>query len=136
MSANRPAHYARYRLALLISIGLVIPLGLLLKFYRGPGQAWFNNSFAGVPYEIFWILLIAVLWPRWSPWRIALGVCLATCAVEGLQLWHPPWLEVLRAHLLGRLVLGTSFSWSDFPYYVVGSALGWGWVRSLQQHYS
>ena len=68
--------------------------------------------------EILWIVLIAFLWPQVSPLNIAIGVCLLTCGVEFLQLWHPPFLQALRANLLGRLILGTSFSWSDFPYYI------------------
>ena len=44
--------------------------------------------------------------------------------LEVLQLWHPPFLEALRGHFLGRTVLGTTFSWSDFPHYVAGAVLG------------
>ena len=122
---------ARSRLALGISLVLIVPLGLITKFYRGPGQDWLNYSAGGVAYVIFWMLVMAYVWPRLSPVKIAIGVFGVTCGVELLQLWHPPWLEALRAHLLGRLVLGTSFSWSDFPYYAVGSVCGWVWVRSL-----
>lgn len=124
--------FFRYRLALLISIATITPLGLMIKFYRGPGQAWFNNSFGGVPYEIFWILLVVFIWPQISALWAAVAVCVVTCLLEFLQLWQPPFLQAIRATLIGRLVLGNTFQWSDFPYYFIGSFLGWAWVRAMQ----
>lgn len=120
------------RLAWLMSIVVIVPLGLMIKFYRGPGQEWLNNSFGGVPYEIFWILLVLLIWPQVSAVWASVGVCIATCLLEVLQLWQPPFLQAIRATLIGRLVLGNTFQWSDFPYYFMGSFLGWLWVWSIQ----
>ena len=63
--------------------------------------------------------------------RIAVGVLLATCVLEFLQLWHPPWLQVMRSTFLGESLFGTSFSWWDFPAYVVGAVVGWIVLRRL-----
>ncbi|PMB33329.1 hypothetical protein CEN43_10430, partial [Fischerella thermalis BR2B] len=41
-------------------------------------------------------------------------------------------LEQIRATLVGKLLLGTTFAWWDFPHYVVGCFLGWLWLRQLQ----
>lgn len=120
-----------YRISLLVSLAIIVPFGLLTKFYAGPGRTWLNDSLGGIPYEIFWILLVALLWPRSKAGAIALGVLVATCALEFLQLWQPPWLQAIRATLPGRLVLGNAFSWSDFPYYALGCGLGWLWLRAL-----
>ena len=134
MAAPSPRFQSfKYRVALLASLAIIVPLGFITKFYPGPGHNWLNDAFGGVPYEIFWILLIAYLRPKASPLKISVGVCLMTCAVEFLQLWSPPFLQTIRLTSLGRLVLGNSFSWLDFPYYFLGSALGWGWVQSLQR---
>jgi hypothetical protein len=92
-----------------------------------------NDLFGSIAYEIFWILLIALLFPKASPVWTAIGVCLATCLVEFLQLWHPPFLEAMRATLPGRLVLGNAFTWSDFLSYFIGSFLGWMWMWVLRQ---
>lgn len=129
---SRNHRFFNYRLALLASILVIVPLGLATKFYRGPGQEWLNNSFGGIPYEIFFVLLVVFIWPQLSALRAALAVCLATCLLEFLQLWHPPFLEAIRATLLGRLLLGNTFQWSDIPYYFIGSFLGWAWVRGIQ----
>lgn len=128
----QPHSILKYRSALLISIFLIVPLGYMVRFH-GPAPEWLNDSFGSIAYEIFWILLVAFLFPQASPIWTAVGVCLATCVVEFLQLWHPPFLEAMRATLPGRLVLGNSFTWSDFLSYFIGSLLGWVWMRTLRQ---
>jgi hypothetical protein len=120
----------KYRIALVISILIIVPLGSAVRFY-GPTPEWFNDWFGSIAYEIFWILLVAFLFPQASPLWTAVGVCLATCVLEFLQLWHPPFLEAMRVTLLGRLILGNTFNWSDFLSYFMGSFLGWVWMRSL-----
>ena len=122
---------AHYRRNLLFSIGFIVPFGLITKFYRGTGQAWLNDAFGGIPYEVFWILLVAWIWPRTRPAAIAFSVFGATCLLEFLQLWQPAWLQAIRATLPGRLVLGNTFVWSDFSYYAIGCVIGWLWLRCL-----
>lgn len=111
----------------------LIPLGYSIRFH-GPGPEWLNDALGSVMYEMFWITLFLGIWPKVQPLKIAITVCLATCALEFLQLWHPPMLQTLRANLLGRLILGTTFSWADFPAYFAGSGLGFWLGRSLRSH--
>jgi hypothetical protein len=134
MASPRSQHYRlfKYRIAVLISIVIIVPLGYVVRFH-GAAPEWLNDSFGSIAYEIFWILLVALLFPQASPFWTAVGVCLATCALEFLQLWQSPFLQAMRATLPGRLVLGNSFTWSDFPSYFIGSFLGWVWMRSLCQ---
>jgi hypothetical protein len=120
-----------YRRVLLWSFGAITLLGTLGKFYPGPGRSWLNNSFGGVPYVILFMALVAVIWPRLAPGWVALGVLVATCLLEVLQLWQPAWLQAVRATLPGRLVLGSTFSPSDFWYYLIGAGLGWLGLRWL-----
>ncbi len=121
------------RWPLFISLCMIVPMGLLTKFYDGRGHQWLNDTFGGIPYEIFWILLVALLWPRQKSLTIALGVFVATCLLEALQLWQPVWLQAIRATLPGRLVLGNTFAWGDFPYYAIGCGVGWLWLRCLEK---
>jgi hypothetical protein len=124
-----------YRRVLLWSFGAITLLGTLGKFYPGPGSSWLNNSFGGVPYVILFMALVALIWPRLAPGWVALGVLVATCLLEVLQLWQPAWLQAVRATLPGRLVLGSTFSPSDFWYYLIGAGLGWLGLRWLQARY-
>jgi len=41
--------------------------------------------------------------------RIAVVVTLATCGLELLQLWQPPWLTEIRSTKFGAALLGTTF---------------------------
>jgi hypothetical protein len=120
------------RLWTLVCLLGIVPLGFATKFYAGPAAHWVNNSVGGVPYEIFWCLLIFLIVPRARPGIIAAAVLVATCLLEFLQLWHPPLLEALRSTFIGRTVLGTSFTWSDFPYYFLGCGVAWVGMRWLR----
>jgi len=115
----------RKSILLILLLIIITPIGFLTKFYQGPAQAWVSDSLGGVFYEIFWCLVVAFIWPAGNPLKIALGVFVITCTLEFLQLWHPAFLEYLRNSFIGRTILGNSFNWMDFPYYVVGSLLGY-----------
>ena len=119
------------RLILLTHLIFLVPLGYIVRFSKGFGPAWLHDAFGGIAYEIFWIVFVLFIAPKTSMIWTASGVCLTTCAIEFLQLWQPPWLQAIRANLLGRLVLGNSFTWTDFPVYFLGCFVGWIWMRSL-----
>ncbi|MDX2241883.1 MAG: DUF2809 domain-containing protein [Leptolyngbyaceae cyanobacterium bins.302] len=122
----------RYRLALLISILIIVPAGYLIRF---AGNEWWHDFLGSVTYEIFWVLLVALFLPRVALWKVAIAVLLTTCLIEFLQLWQNPAYLALKATFIGRLVLGNTFLWADFPSYFVGTFVGWLWARSLQQRF-
>jgi len=119
----------------LISILIIVPLGIYSKFYSGQAARWVNDSLGGVLYVIFWCLFAFLFLSSTKPWKIAAVVFAVTCFLEFLQLWHPPLLEFLRSNFVGRTILGTTFTWSDFPYYLMGCGIGWLWMKSLQKHF-
>ncbi len=124
-------HSNRQRLWTILSIIVIVPVGFYSKFYSGPAQHWVRDSLCGVFYVIFWCLVVFLFFYRMGPGLIAGIVLAATCGLEFLQLWHPPILQYLRSSFLGQTILGTTFSWSDFPYYFVGAGLGWLWLQAL-----
>ncbi len=116
----------------LVSLTIVIGLGFGLKFYAGPGRAWINNSVGGTAYVIFWCLALLALWPRRSAINpIVIGVLAVTCALEALQLVDHPMLDRIRGTFLGRTLIGTTFVWSDYVYYVIGAVFGRLWLGAL-----
>jgi len=121
------------RRKIFISLICIVPLGFLTKFYQGPGALWFNNYAGGMLYEVFWCLAAAFVLPSASAFRIALTVFCVTCALEFLQLVHPAFLETIRSVFIGRTLIGTSFTWMDFPYYAVGCLIGWVWIHRLRK---
>ena len=115
------------RLWIILALPAVTALGLAMKLYPGPGAWWVNNwGPASVAYEMFFMLLVFLIVPRRGAITpIAVGVCAATCVLEVLQLWKPPWLQAVRSKFLGKMLLGDSFSWWDLPAYPIGCILGW-----------
>lgn len=116
----------RYRILSLIGMCSSAAVGLLLKYYQGPGQDWINDwGPASVAYEFFFVFVGFYCVPRREKiYIIAIIVCLGTCVLEFAQLWQALWLEAIRSTWLGKLLLGTSFAWWDFPAYLVGCCLG------------
>ncbi|NVL92267.1 MAG: DUF2809 domain-containing protein [Desulfobacterales bacterium] len=120
------------RLYIVPSLLLVASLGLLFKFYSGPAGWWFNNYGAGVVYEVFWILVGFFLFPgKKAANRIPFSVFGITCGLEILQLSHPWPLEKIRSYPLGSALIGTTFTWWDFPHYAIGCVIGWLIFRKL-----
>jgi hypothetical protein len=113
------------RKRIFISLLIVTPTGFLFKLYSGPAQGWFNNYGAGVMYTIFWCLVCLFFWPRKEMiTKIAVGVFLVTCSLEILQLRHTWVLEQIRSTFLGAVLIGTTFTWWDFPHYLLGCTIG------------
>lgn len=132
VSRSSKAVHLRYRLAAVATMVAAVLMGYWVRFH-GPGPEGLNDLLGSVAYEWFWIALCWGCFPGRSPFRISLAVLLATCGLEFLQLWQPTFLQALRATIPGRLVLGNTFSWTDFPPYIIGSVLGYVWVRFLSK---
>jgi len=123
----------RVRAGALVSLALCVPVGLATKRYPIEGAEWVRESAGGALYVACFCLAALVIWPRARAWVVAAVVLAATCGVEILQIWHPVWLDAIRATRPGGLLLGSTFVWADFPWYGVGAALGWGWCRGVQR---
>ncbi|NJR37870.1 MAG: DUF2809 domain-containing protein [Leptolyngbyaceae cyanobacterium CSU_1_4] len=121
----------------LISIVLIIPLGYSVRFSTGLGIPLLQDIIGSLAYQVLLMLIASFFYPRASLVKIAVWVCVASCVGELLQLWQPPFLQSIRATWLGRIVLGNTFTLSDFPPYAVGSFLGWlglKWLRQKMVH--
>jgi hypothetical protein len=70
----------------------------------------------------FW--LAGLLAPTRSTRRAAICAISFCFAVELSQLYHAPWIDGIRAHRLGGLVLGHGFHAADLAYYVAGALAG------------
>ena len=113
------------RLRLALCFAVTLPLAAGAFALRGTPYDALADFAGGVLYVQGWIILVLALVPRLTPLPLSLAVLAGTCAVEVAQLWHPPLLEMARATLPGRILLGTTFAWRDFPAYGVGALAGW-----------
>ncbi|RYG64100.1 DUF2809 domain-containing protein [bacterium] len=78
---------------------------------------------------LYWAL--AFLLPAASVRTLAAAALLGAFAVEFAQLLHWPWLDAIRRHRVGHLLLGSDFVWIDLLRYAVGVALAAAIDRSL-----
>ena len=112
----------RRRLPYLCALLVLCALGLLVRrrnavspnFFTGyfPDAAWTMAVYCG-----FGLVFCKDARVNFSA---ALGL---SFLIELSQLWHPPFLEALRATTLGGLVLGYGFLWSDLVCYTVGAGI-------------
>lgn len=102
----------------LLKIGGFVALGLIVASFILPISLglWFSGAM--VAFVGFGFLLRNVSTMRLA--LIALGVA---WAVEFSQLYHAPWIDTIRSTRLGKLVLGSTFNWSDLLAYAIGIAV-------------
>ena len=126
--------WSSIQIKVVLTLLVVTPLGFAFKFYSGPGNGWFNNYGAGVLYEVFWCLVVFFFIPkkRYITF-IAIGVFTVTSIFETLQLWQPQFLQEIRSTFLGAALLGTTFVWWDFFYYILGCLVGWLCMQLLSE---
>ena len=133
MNTRKNKLISPFQKRMLLSLCVVIPVGFGTKFYQGPFEWWLNDYAGGMVYEIFWCFLAVIVWPTMNEWIIGVWIFLITSILEFLQLWHPPFLEVIRSTFIGRTLIGQSFTWMDFPYYVMGCVFGALWIKKLRK---
>ena len=97
-----------------------------MKYYQGPGEEFINHwGPASVGYVIFFMLGIIFFIPRYGAiLPVTLTVLSLTCLLEFAQRWQPVWLQGIRETFLGKALIGSTFSWLDFPAYFVGALFG------------
>ena len=117
----------------LFSLAIITALGLFSKFYTGPGRFLLNNYVAGLFYVVFFCLLFFLLFQKANPVITTLLVTTSTCCLEFLQLYYHPLLESVRKTFPGQVLIGTTFSWADFPFYFAGGIIGYFWIRYLRK---
>jgi len=87
--------------------------------------------------DILWALMVYFI-ARFlfinKPIKFVVIVSLLFCiAIEFSQLYKAPWIDDLRHTLLGRLVLGQGFLWSDLLCYIAGVGIGVALERALSK---
>ena len=103
--------------------GGLIATGLVIRSVGSP-PGWLSDHGGGMIYVLFWCFAARYAWPESAASRIVVAVLGATCVVEGLQLWHPLWLESVRSTSLGSILLGSSFDVLDIMHYSLAAGIG------------
>ncbi len=107
-------------LALLVT---TVALGLASRHWA-PSLPRFVGAYAGDARwacAVYWML--GFVHPRMRVVHRGLLALTVAVVVEVSQLWHPAWLDAIRATPLGGRLLGFGFLWSDLACYAVGVGL-------------
>jgi hypothetical protein len=103
---------------------VVIGLGLLSRSNWLPLSA-FVAKYSG---DALWALLVFLglgfLFAARSTWFVALLAVVFSILIEFSQLYHAEWIDAIRKHALGALILGDTFAWADIVAYLAGIACG------------
>lgn len=129
----KASRVVRYRWAGCFALCVLVLVGLGTKWYGGLGQVWVRDFSGDILYEMAWVMLLGIWKIRWPARTIAIGVFVVTGLVELTQLI--PFPADLKAHLLWRLLLGTTFSFWDYPHYLLGCLLGGMLLSYLRRLY-
>ena len=130
---NQAESVKQKRILLLILLLLLIPSGIFLKLYSGPASMIVNNKITGIVYVVFWCFLASFIFIWTTPLPLSLCVFLITSTLELLQLWDAPILEHIRSGFIGRSLIGSTFAWSDFPFYFTGALLAFILLKSIDK---
>ena len=116
--------YKRNRLLYGVMILIVIVLGLFSRkmAYAIPD---FLNTYLG---DALWALMIYILFGfifRDMKIKTVALIGVSFCYfIELTQLYHANWIDIIRKTILGGLVLGYGFLWSDLLAYAIGIGVG------------
>lgn len=123
---ERQALHALTRTRLLAagSALVTIPLGLGSRRFAAHLPSFVADYAGDALYATLLCALLRFVCPRARALWLGLGAFALSALVELSQSLHVGVLDAARATRLGRLVLGTTFVWSDFPCYAAGALLG------------
>jgi hypothetical protein len=113
----------------LIIAFMLIPIGILTKFYSGFANVFIYNKLGGIVYVIFFIVLSSLLFHKTSPLKLSLIVLCITGLIEFSQLMQTDILIKLRSYFIFRALFGSVFNAFDFLYYILGAVLGFGILK-------
>jgi hypothetical protein len=118
---SSPRSRGLYAALVLVTIGL----GLLSR--KIPGlPAWLSKGAGDALYATMSFWLVGLLAPASRTVHAAFAALIFCYAIEVSQLYHAPWIDVIRATRLGGLALGHGFHAMDLIYYAVGVIAGTG----------
>ena len=113
----------RNRLLYLLLTIIVMVLGLLSRKISGLPKI--IELYSG---DILWALMVfllfAFLFNKKSTIFIISWAIICSYSIEISQLYHAPWIDAIRNTVLGGLILGFGFLWSDLVCYTIGIIIG------------
>ena len=115
----------RSRKLYFLFITITLVLGLMSR-----KVSFLPYTIAAYSGDVLWALMIffiaGFIFHEKKNWVVALMALGFSYFIELTQLYHSPWIDNIRGTILGTLILGYGFLWSDLVCYTVGILIGVG----------
>ena len=121
---NATPDKTRNRIVYAIASVVTVGLGLIWRSSLLPLSPFLIKYGGDALWALLVFFLIRFIQPRASVVLSALVAFAFSVSIEASQLYHAPWIDLIRGTRLGSLILGSTFNWPDIPAYAVGIALG------------
>lgn len=108
------------RIAYACALACLCIVAIAVRKAHGSAPNFFNTYFPDTAWTMAVYCLLGLIFDR-SPLFNGIGALAVSYLVELSQLWHPAFLETLRATRVGGLILGYGFLWSDLLCYSAGA---------------
>jgi len=76
-------------------------------------------------YAILIFFIIGFLFPKIKIYQVAVTSIIICYGIEFFQLYNADWIQGIRNHTIGKLILGQGFLYSDIISYTVGGITGY-----------
>lgn len=116
--------FCRSRIRYGAACALTMALGLASRRLPSELQAWIGKYPGDALWALMVFLALCAIWPSVSARRVAMYALIIAFGIEILKRYSIPWLDPVRATVIGRLIFGYAFSWGNLLAYTVGIALG------------
>ena len=114
----------RNRIIYGVLILLTIVLGLCSRTYSDSLPYWIGAYSGDTLWGLMIFLMIGFLFTVMKTRHVAVISILLTFIIETSQLYHALWIDAIRKTLIGGLILGYGFLWSDLICYTIGILIG------------
>ena len=114
----------RNRILYIILIISTIMIGLASRHYSLLLPEMVNLVLGDALWALMMYWIIGFSFPRISLRRLALSSLSVCFIVEFSQLIQTDWINAIRSNIIGALILGRGFLWSDLFAYTCGVGLG------------
>src|SRR5436190_3446739 len=117
---NAISESTRNRIVYAIAGVVTVGLGLIWRSSLLPLSPAFTKYGGDALWALLVFLLIRFIQPSARIVLSALVALVFSICVEVSQLYHAPWIDLIRGTRLGLLILGSTFNWPDIPAYAFG----------------
>lgn len=114
----------RNRFVYLIFILAVIIMGLSSRHFAAYLPNWLGNYTGDALWALMVFLIIGFCFKTLKTSRVTIYALIFSFAIEISQLYHAPWIDAIRRTIIGGLILGFGFQWSDLWCYTIGIFIG------------